>query len=411
MDGRVVGVSGVFPQVPIQVWLLVAIAATGFVPARYLFRYAAHSPARRDITKPPEDLSWRTSGELYRSLAILVCLAALSIFIFTPMAASFAQSGTFWPLIIAGLGAWAIVSVVRGFSTGQIRPFVRGASQTYQRQSQPKRFWASMAWNGSLGCACVAGASFALAEAPMQGLADHCYDQKDTHPAQQVLAACNELIAKHGGDQDLASWLAWRGSAYYRLNDYVRARKDYSEAVRLDPKDAASYYNLGLVDEKEGNLAQAVEHYTASIRVRPDDLDTLRSRGDVFLDTGRFAEAVADFTRAHELKPDDVSLIAERGLSYAWMKDSRGAERDFALVRSRDPSNAEMLRGEALLRFGAGDLHGAIDKLTASLKSDPDNRWALNMRAEMFSRSGDQEKYYDDKDTLWRLSKASGNAS
>ena len=84
-----------FKQVPIQVWLLVAIVPSGFAWARYVFLYVAHSPARRDITKPPEDLSWRTTTKLYRSFAILASLIALSIFIFTPTAAAFAHASVY----------------------------------------------------------------------------------------------------------------------------------------------------------------------------------------------------------------------------------------------------------------------------------------------------------------------------
>jgi tetratricopeptide (TPR) repeat protein len=400
----------VFKEVPVQVWLLISFAAVGFGPARYLFRYNAHSPSRRDITKPPEDLSWRTPEKLYASLAIVGGLAALSVFIFTPTAADFAQSPTFWPLLSAGIGAWALVSVARGFAAGKIMPFVRGATQTYERETQPKRFWASLSWNAVLGSLMLGMSGFILVGMPMQTLSDRCYNGKETYTAQKVLAACNELIAKHRGDQEMASWLAWRGSAYYDLKDFKRARDDYDAAVRLDPKDAASYYNLGLLDERDGNVAEAVDHYTRSIRVRPGDADTLVRRGNAFLDTGRFPEGLSDFSRAHELNPKDMTSIADRGLTYVWMKDLASAERDFAMVRTTDPANAIVLRGEALMSVGAGDLRGAVDKLTASLKSEPDNRWALRMRAEMYSRLGEEEKSLDDKDALWRLSKVSSNA-
>ena len=400
-----------FRQIPIQVWLLLSFGAAAFGPARYLFRYNAHSRSRRDITKPPEDLSWRTPEKLYASLAIVVGLAALSFFIFTPTAADFAQSPTFWPLLSAGIGAWALVSVAKGFATGKIMPFVRGATQTYERQTQPKRFWASMSWNAVLGSLMLGMSGFVLVEMPLQNLSDRCYNGRNVNTAQKVLAACNELIAKHRGDQEMASWLAWRGSAYYDLNDFKRARDDYDAAVRLDPKDAASYYNLGLLDERDANVAKAVDDYTRSIRVRPADGDTLLRRGNAFLNTGRFPEALSDFSRAHELNPKDMTSIADRGLTYVWMRDPTSAEKDFATVRTTDPANAIVLRGEALLCVGAGDLRGAVDKLTASLKSEPDNRWALRMRADMYSRLGEEEKYYDDKDALWRLSKVSNTAS
>lgn len=397
-----------FEKVPTEAWLLIAVAAAGYAPARFLFNYIAHSPSRRDITLPKEDLSWRTSRQLLRNLAILGGLIVFAIFIFTPAATAFAQSPSFFPILMAAIGGWAISTVARGFWIGLIEPFSRGLHGEYERRSQPKRFWASMGWNAIVGCGSLLLGYQMHKEGPMLALSDQCYDADANVPQQQV-AACNQLIAEYGSDGDVATWLALRGSAYYRLKDYKRAKKDYREAIRLDPNDSSSHYNLGLVAEQEGNLTGAVANYTAALRIEADNADAYIQRGLIFLDTLQLDEGIADFTRAHELKPTDPTPIANRGISYAWKRDRNRAEKDFAAVRAIDPSNSIMLRGEALLHFNAGNTQGAIDKLSASLKSDPGNRWALRMRANAYSQLGNDEAAYDDKDELWRLSKLDTN--
>ena len=397
-----------FENVPTEAWLLVAIAAAVYAPARFLFNYMAHSPSRRDITLPKEDLSWRTSRQLVRNLAILGGLIALAIFIFTPAAAAFAQSPSFFPILMVALGGWAISTVARGFGTGLIEPFSRGLHKEYERQSQPKRFWTSMGWNAIVGCGSLLLGYQMHKEGPMLALSDQCYDADANVPQQQV-AACNQLIVEYGNDGDVATWLALRGSAYYRLKDYDRAKTDYREAVRLDPNDSSSHYNLGLVDTQEGNLTGAVANYTAALRIEPDNASAYLQRGLIFLDTGQLDEGIADFTRAYELKPTDPIPIANRGISYAWKRDRNHAEKDFAAVRAIDPSNSVMLRGEALVQFNAGNMQGAVNKLTASLKSEPGNRWALRMRANAYSQLGNDEAAFDDKDELWRLSKLETN--
>ena len=128
------------------------------------------------------------------------------------------------------------------------------------------------------------------------------------------------------------------------------------------------------------------------------------------MEMGRFSEAVSDFTQAHALKPGDLAPIANRGMSYGLMGDRDRAEKDFMTVRRLDPSNAILMQNEVLLSYKTGDLRGAVDKLTALLTRHPNNVMALRMRAGLYSRLGEQEKYYDDKDTLWRLSKVSSNA-
>lgn len=394
-----------FEDVPITVWLSIIIALAGYAPARFVFDYITRSPSGHDITLPREDLSWRTSGQLMRSLTILGGLVALLIFIFTPAAAAFAKSPSFLPVLMVAVGGWAIATVARGFWTGLIEPFSKGLHGEYERQSQPKRFWASMAWNALLGCALLLLAFQMNRDGPMLALSDQCYNANDANAPGQQLAACNRLIAEHGNDDDLATWLSWRGSAHFRLHDYARAKTDYNEAVRHDPGESSFHYNLGLVDERLGNLPGAVANYTAAIRIDTDNVDAHVRRGLIFLDTGQLDEGIADFTRAHELKPIDPIPIANRGISYAWKRDPNRAEKDFAAVRAIDPSNSVMLRGEAILYFQTGNIQGAVDKLTASLKSEPGNRWALRVRANAYSQLGNEDASDADKDELWRLGK------
>jgi hypothetical protein len=140
-----------FKQVPAQAWLLLAIGAPAYAPALYVYRYIVMSPSGRDITQPVEDLSWRTSPQFVRNVAILTALAALSVFIFTATAAQFAHSPNFLPILMIAGGAWSLFTVIRGFVTGQIEPLARGFHNTYQRETQPKRFWVSISWNAVFG--------------------------------------------------------------------------------------------------------------------------------------------------------------------------------------------------------------------------------------------------------------------
>lgn len=393
-----------FKQVPPQIWLLIAIGAAAYVPALYVYRHFVHSPSRRDITRPTEDLSWRTSSQLTRSLAILAALAGFAIFIFTPAASQFAHSPKFLPLLAAASGAWALVTVARGFSTGRIEPFSRGFNETYERVSQPKRFWASMTWNTLLGILCLWLAFEVNEQAIWQPLEDRCYDRNDSHSPQDELAACNELISKRGSDKDVAAFIAARGSAYYRLRDYPKAKVDYTRAVRLNPQDSSAHYNLGLVAEHFGDRERAATHYGDAIRVDPENADAYFRRGLIFLDGGKFDQALTDFTRTHELRPKDPWPLANRGMAYVWKKDKARAEQDFVTVRAVDPSNAVMLRGEALLSMMAGDRLAAVKSLTAALKSDPGNRFALRTRAAVYRELGKEKEADADLDEIWRLS-------
>lgn len=387
-------------QAPALVWVLVAIAAAAYRRARYVFRHVTSSPASRDITQPAEDLSWRTPQQLLINLAILIALGGFAVFIFTPTARQLAEAPIFWPLIMAAFGAWTCGTVVKGFLTGSIRPLIRGEIGPFARSVHPKRFWASMAWNALFGGLLLWIGFLGVKDSVWRPYEDLCFDREDIYSGEQELAACNYLIAKRGTDQDV---IAARGTAYFKIGDYEHARIDYSEALRLDPLDSSSIYNLGLIAERLGNFELALAQYTGASRVDPSNDDAFFRHGLLLFDDGKYDEAIADFTRAHNLKRRDPWPLANRGLAFAWKNDKASAERDFRTVRSLDPSNPVMLRGEALLSAREGDPDRAIAKLTASLKSDPGNKFALRLRAKLYRELGRLEDAQADRDELLRL--------
>ena len=370
-----------FDAVPVKVWLLFLIGAIAWMPVRYVFRHVAWSPFRRDITLPSEDLSWRSSGALTKNAAILIGLAAIGIFIFTDTAAKFARSPSFMPILLIGLSAISLRSVAQGLMTGSVEPMVRGPSWRFARAEQPTRYWAAMAWNVLLGGFMLVFGVQSLIEAPVQALRDDCHGWKNERTPQEEIAACNRLLADHDVD-DRSGVIASRGSAYYRAGDYRRAGADYTTAIRFDPRDSSSHYNIGLVHEQLGDRRRALADYSAAIDINPKNVEALQNRGLIHLDSGRFDQAIADFSNAHELEPAKAITLANRGVAYAWKNDRVRAEQDFAMVSKSDPSNLALLHGKALLAIARDDRNEAIRLFSAAIAQDPGDAWARSMRAK-----------------------------
>jgi Tfp pilus assembly protein PilF len=383
-----------------RVWLLVALAAAALVPVRYVYRHLVHSPGRRHMTLPPEDLNWRSSDQLVRSLGFLLGLVIAGTFIFTSAAEEFARSPSFTPVLMLGLGAFALVSVMSGFRRGRIEPIIRGIADTYERDGQPKRFWASLAWNALFGLLCLWLVFVTIGE----GRADRCYDYQDAYTPREQLSACNELLAADpDSEQERADVLAARGYAYHVLGNYQEALADYSRAIAGDWEDSYSLYNRGLIYQKLGDIRSALSDYDASLQLRPDNADALMNRGAIHLDVGAFDMAIADFTRAHELNPADRWALAKRGVAYAWKGERSHALEDFQKVREIDPTNPVLVHGPAILAFQEGDLRTAVDHLTKALEDDPADIWSLRMRGDLYWKLGEHEKARDDDDRLNQL--------
>lgn len=208
-------------SIPPQAWLLLTLVMLGIGPATYVWRYLIHPTRPRDITQPPDNLSWRSEGHFYRSLAISLALVAVGIFIFTLTAENFARSDAFFPSLLGAIGTYALGATIQGWRNGRIEPLLRGLSRTFDREEQPARYWASLGWNAILGCALLAGAAGIAYESKVS----RCDDSEDKELLPDALEACDTLLAQDGlSEESRADLLAARGRVHHRLGADSRAK-------------------------------------------------------------------------------------------------------------------------------------------------------------------------------------------
>lgn len=396
-----------FDEIPAQIWLLIAIAATAYAPTRYIYEYIVHSPRYHDITEPSQDLSWRTRGQFLRTVALLTGLLAVAIFIFTPEAEHFARSAAFLPSLFICIGAFALYSAGSGLLKGEIQPLVKGYSRTYERDGQPKRFWASFFWNSSFGLMCGWAAFATIAVLDEQ----RCFDRQDRYTPQEELDACNGLLAEEKITKDRrANIFPARGQAYHRSGDYKSALGDYNKALSLDANSSYSIYNRALSHQMLGNYESTVSDYNQSLKLRPDNYEAYFNRGLLLFGAGSFDQAISDFTKAHHLQPGNEWPVANRGIAHALKHDRELAQQDFEAVRRINPANPVLLRGEAFLAMQAGEFRQAVEKSSQALRIDPKDIWSLKTRSDAYWRLGETEKSRNDDDRVWELSEQSSNA-
>jgi hypothetical protein len=145
-----------FDRVSAPYWLLLLVGLVAYAPARHVFLYFIQDPARTAPFHPEGELVDRSPRRLALNVAALLLLAALAIFIFTPFAADFAQSRSFWPLLFAAGSALLWYDVVRSFIGGKAASIVGGG--VFLRDEKPLRFWAAMGWNILIAVLCAQAA-------------------------------------------------------------------------------------------------------------------------------------------------------------------------------------------------------------------------------------------------------------
>lgn len=97
------------------------------------------------------------------------------------------------------------------------------------------------------------------------------------------------------------------GVVYSERKDYAGAAREYEEAVLLDPRLPAAFYNYGndlLLQDQYGRAARL---FSRAIRLHPTDVWALNNRGLAYMRTGKGRKARRDLEEALRLDPMPVS--------------------------------------------------------------------------------------------------------
>jgi lipoprotein NlpI len=109
-----------------------------------------------------------------------------------------------------------------------------------------------------------------------------------------------------------------RGLAYAVKGDIDRAIADYSEAIRLDPKDVWAHHNRGLAYAAKGDFDRAIADFSEAIQLDPKDVLAYKGRGIAYLYSGTLPKALADLNQASEMDPKNaytalwVEIVSKR---------------------------------------------------------------------------------------------------
>ena len=117
-------------------------------------------------------------------------------------------------------------------------------------------------------------------------------------------------------DPDFADAFQNRGVSYFNLGLYQRARQDFDEATRLDPK-AGSWIKVFVYQD----LYDAVE-------TQPHDAKSYYDRGRSHLLLGELQQAIDYLDEATRLDPEYSRAPFIRALAYTLLADDTAAQRD-----------------------------------------------------------------------------------
>jgi tetratricopeptide (TPR) repeat protein len=174
------------------------------------------------------------------------------------------------------------------------------------------------------------------------------------------------LVAVHEGDLDTALAAAqrvpqgdaWHADALFCIawvhaqrGDAEGATDSYQQVVKLRPRDARAWNNLGSSLDDLGRLEEALSAYDRSIALDPVYAPAHNNRGVTLDKMGEGSQAAQSFERAIEIDPEYAAPHNNLGAWYYEIGDRQAASRQWARAAALDPSYVSPLVNNAVLDF------------------------------------------------------------
>lgn len=169
-----------------------------------------------------------------------------------------------------------------------------------------------------------------------------------------------------------AAPLLHRGTAWYTRKDYDRAIADYSAALRIDPKSATAHHNRSAAWRGKGDLDKALADANRAIALDSKQGGFYDNRCTIRTLLGRELEhALGDCADSVRLQPGDADARARAGHLLLKVGELDTALGYYRLALNRNPKSAMALYGRGVARLRQGDAGGEADLAAAkALKAD-----------------------------------------
>ena len=152
-----------------------------------------------------------------------------------------------------------------------------------------------------------------------------------------------------------------RGAAHHSLEKYEEAIADYQElALKLNPKEAGIFNNLGITKAAMDDIEGAIESYSKAIELEPKSVSAYLNRSSARQMLHDLDGAIEDCDAIIKIRPHYAPAYLNRGLSKFEKEDFAGALRDYDECIKLDPKSGLAFNNRGIVKQKLGDDAGAI---------------------------------------------------
>lgn len=173
--------------------------------------------------------------------------------------------------------------------------------------------------------------------------------------------------------------------------DFVEAEQQAKKALKMDPRSAAAYTVLAIVEDRKGNGKVAGQHYSRAAELEPTQGGMLNNYGTWLCSQGRAAESLDWFDRALAAPGYQTPNVAAANAGACALQAGQTvrAEQSLRQAIALDPENQVALSAMAELEFKAGRTMTARAFSQRRLAAAPANPAVLLLASQIEYKLGD----------------------
>jgi Flp pilus assembly protein TadD len=163
----------------------------------------------------------------------------------------------------------------------------------------------------------------------------------------------------------------------------------YSQCVRIDPRDAAAFNNLGAVLIRARRPGEAITALEGALALQPAYPRALTNLGKALRDLGRATEAIERLREALALEPNHVAALVNLGDALAANGELEAAQHALERAIGLAPGLLEAHMTLGIVRLQAGHVPESLAALHTALTLDPHHADTHSNLAHALFVSGD----------------------
>ncbi len=200
------------------------------------------------------------------------------------------------------------------------------------------------------------------------------FRQKDIEGAAKFFKKTLDIYPEHRkakkGLDNVTKQLLNAGNKSYKRRDVSKAIDYYEKALELDSNFYLAYFQLGVLQKKQGQSKEAIESLQKVLEIKPDHDKTWFTLGTAYEADENNQEAIIHYNKAIEINPGYSKAYGNLGKLYTEIGRFSEAEDKLKTVLQIDPEYADGFMRLGILYLEQEMYKEAVENLSRSTTLD-----------------------------------------